>query len=94
MIDSAKELLEENLIDFYEARAENKECFILNPTEITRNQKKYYYPFNLVLKTRSQNHLFFRRILEEMAKILEENPFPDKNLVIFSSLLLKIDFLY
>ena len=81
LINSAKTTINYDLLKSYEPRAENKECYILNPIEIKKTQKKYYYPFNLVIKTRSQHHNFYRKFLEEMMKILEKNPFDNKNMV-------------
>jgi len=84
LINSAKMVLNEDLIDCYEPRSEQKEGYILNPIEIKKNQTKYFYPFNFVMKTRSHHHRCFRKILDELAKILEENPFPYKDLVYYS----------
>lgn len=81
LINTAKLHTMEEFIDVYELPSEKQENFILNPTEIKKQQQKYFYPFNFVLKTKSTNHDFFRKILEELAKILVENPFPKKDLV-------------
>lgn len=90
LINTAKLHTTEEFIDAYELPSEKQENFILNPTEIKKQQEKYYYPFNFVIKTKSTNHDFFRRILEEMAKILVENPFPKKNLVVIINFMTKL----
>ena len=83
LINSAKMLIDDDVIECFQPRSEQKEGYILNPVEIKRNQAKYFYPFNFVIKTKSQHHRFFRKVLEELAKILEENPFPYKDLVFY-----------
>lgn len=81
LVNEAKLQIEEDFIDFYDIAPENRENFILHTTEIKRTQKKYFYPFNLVIKTKSPWHTFFKKILEGLGKILEENPFENRDLV-------------
>lgn len=83
LINNAKNSLQNELINDFVPRSDEKEIYILNPTYIHKYQKKYFYPFILSIKTKSPNHSFFQAILKELYNILNDNPFPGKNIVIF-----------